>query len=59
VPGRTDFEKGHIPGAQFVDLQEDLSDKNHRLRFMLPSAEAFAAAMRKFGVKKGHPTQSI
>jgi thiosulfate/3-mercaptopyruvate sulfurtransferase len=42
VPGRADFEQGHIPGAQFVDLQGDLSDKNHRFRFMLPSAEAFA-----------------
>src|SRR6202040_3967088 len=30
VPGRADFEKGHIPGAQFVDLLGDLSDKNHR-----------------------------
>jgi len=50
VPARADFEKGHIPGAQFIDLQADLSDKNHRLRFMLPSAEDFAAAMSRFGV---------
>jgi thiosulfate/3-mercaptopyruvate sulfurtransferase len=52
-PGREDFEKGHIPGAQFVDLQADLSDNTGRygrLRFMLPSAEHFAAAMGRFGV---------
>jgi len=53
VPARADFEKGHIPGAQFIDLQADLSDKNHRLRFMLPSAEDFAAAMSHFGVGEG------
>ena len=53
VPARADFEKGHIPGAQFIDLQADLSDKNHRLRFMLPSAEDFAAAMSRFGVGEG------
>ncbi len=50
VPGRADFEKAHIPGAQFVDLQADLSDNSHRLRFMKPSAAAFAAAMGRFGV---------
>jgi thiosulfate/3-mercaptopyruvate sulfurtransferase len=53
VPGRADFEKGHVPGAQFVDLQADLSDKSHRFRFMLPSAEAFATAMSGFGVGEG------
>ena len=26
VPGREDFEKGHIPGAQFVDMLRDVSD---------------------------------
>lgn len=53
VPGRADFEKGHIPGAQFVDLQGDLSDKRHRFRFMLPLAQDFAAAMSRFGVGEG------
>ena len=53
VPGRADFEKGHIPGAQFIDIQADLSDNSHRLRFMKPSAEAFAAAMGRFGVDAG------
>jgi thiosulfate/3-mercaptopyruvate sulfurtransferase len=53
VPGRADFEQGHIPGAQFVDIQADVSDNTHRLRFMRPSAAAFAAAMARFGVGEG------
>jgi thiosulfate/3-mercaptopyruvate sulfurtransferase len=49
-PGREDFEKGHIPGAQFIDLQGDLSASHPQLRFMLPAAGDFAAAMGRFGV---------
>src|SRR6202050_3548950 len=50
-PGREDFEKGHIPGAQFVDLQADLSDnRGTKLRFMLPPPADFAASLRRFGI---------
>lgn len=49
--GREDFEKGHIPGAQFIDVQADLSDNDRLpLRFMLPKPAEFAAAMRRFGI---------
>ena len=50
--GREDFEKGHVSGAQFVDIQADVSDNTGKtkLRFMLPPAADFAAAMRRFGV---------
>jgi len=43
ISGRPEFERGHFPGAQFVDLQADLSDPDHALRFMMPSPERFAA----------------
>src|SRR5436190_19768083 len=47
--GREDFEKGHIPGAQFVDLQADLSAKHPKLRFMMQNAVELAAEMGRFG----------
>ena len=50
VTGRAEFEKAHIPGAQFADLHNDLSDKSQPYRFMLPSAEHFAAAMGRLGI---------
>ncbi len=50
VPGREDFEKAHIKGAQFCDVSRDVSDTSHKFRFMRQSPDAFAAAMRRFGV---------
>jgi thiosulfate/3-mercaptopyruvate sulfurtransferase len=50
VSGRADFEKGHIPGAGFVDIEHELSTPHPRLHFMLPTAEAFAAAMGRLGI---------
>lgn len=50
VPAREDFERGHIPGAQFVDIMNDLSDTTQPYRFMRPTPAAFAAAIGRFGV---------
>ena len=36
VSGRQTFEAGHIPGADFLDLQAEFSDRNTHLRFMMP-----------------------
>jgi thiosulfate/3-mercaptopyruvate sulfurtransferase len=50
LSGRADFEKGHIPGARFADVDGDLSDPDHPLHFMLPTAERFADGMARLGV---------
>lgn len=50
VPARDSFEKGHIPGAAFVDIENELSTRHPRLRFMLPDARTFAGAMCGYGV---------
>ena len=48
--GRGEYESGHIPGSGFLDLQGDFSDNDHDLRFMMPSADAFAAAAGRHGI---------
>lgn len=53
IPGREDFEKAHIPGAAFIDIEHDVSEHHPRLHFMLPDAARFAAAMEALGVSDG------
>jgi thiosulfate/3-mercaptopyruvate sulfurtransferase len=53
VPARGDFEKGHVPGAVFADVENELSAPNPHLRFMLPDAQTFADAMAGYGVSDG------
>jgi thiosulfate/3-mercaptopyruvate sulfurtransferase len=50
VPGRADYEKGHIPGALFIDVSTDVSDTTAATRFMRQRPDDFAAAMRHFGI---------
>ncbi len=45
VSGRDDWASAHIPASVYADLPNDLSDRHHRLRFMMPSADQFAEAM--------------
>ncbi|MBA2238498.1 MAG: sulfurtransferase [Lysobacter sp.] len=49
------YRRGHIPGARFADLDQDLSD--HRLqggRHPWPRAESFTAALGRWGVTPDH-----
>ena len=47
---RPEWERGHVPGAAYIDLQATLSDPASGLRFTMPSAERFAEAMSALGV---------
>jgi thiosulfate/3-mercaptopyruvate sulfurtransferase len=50
VPGRHSFEAGHIPGADFLDLQSEFSDRNAPLHFMMPAIAQLEAAFGHHGV---------
>jgi thiosulfate/3-mercaptopyruvate sulfurtransferase len=55
-PDRPAYLKGHIPGAQFVDLDRQLADPpSSRGRHPLPSPERFTAEMQALGVSAGRP----
>ena len=53
--GEGDFRSGHIPGAQFVDLDHELSAPPGLGRHPLPDAASFGAAMRRHGVDRSRP----
>jgi len=50
VPGNHTFEAGHIPGADFLDLQREFSDQNTELRFMMPEVAQLEAAFGRHGI---------
>ena len=40
VPGDKTFEAGHIPGADFLDLQGEFSDTSAQQFFMMPGCSS-------------------
>jgi thiosulfate/3-mercaptopyruvate sulfurtransferase len=50
VAGRADFEKAHIAGAAFIDIEHEISEPHERLHFTMPKPQLFAQAMGRIGV---------
>jgi thiosulfate/3-mercaptopyruvate sulfurtransferase len=48
--GRAEYEAGHIPGADFLDLPGELSRQDEPVHFMMLPAAQFAAAMGRHGI---------
>jgi len=49
-PGREEFERAHIPGAVFLDMDHEVSAPHPVLHFMLPESDAFSDAMARIGI---------
>jgi thiosulfate/3-mercaptopyruvate sulfurtransferase len=52
--GRANYDKGHVPGAAYLDLGADFSDPASPLRFTLPPLETLTRAFAAKGI--GHGT---
>jgi thiosulfate/3-mercaptopyruvate sulfurtransferase len=48
--GRARFREGHVPGAAFLDLIEDLSDSTRGIPFMMPPPEVAAEKLGAAGI---------
>jgi len=53
VSGRETFRAGHVPGADFLDLQGELSATDTRLKFTMPSPQHLARAFGRHGLGDG------
>ncbi|AGB26023.1 rhodanese-related sulfurtransferase [Mycobacterium sp. JS623] len=55
--GRPAYEQGHLPGAVYVSLEDELTDHgvSGRGRHPLPSGRSVQAAARRWGIRDGVP----
>jgi thiosulfate/3-mercaptopyruvate sulfurtransferase len=51
--GRSDYDIGHIPCSAFIDLQDELSDKNANTNFMMLPLEELARRFAGKGIGDG------
>jgi thiosulfate/3-mercaptopyruvate sulfurtransferase len=56
--GRPAYLRGHLPGAVYVSLEDELSDHSiaGRGRHPLPSGRSIEAAARRWGIRRDVPT---
>ncbi len=54
VSGRADYLAGHLPGAQHVDMVEDLSDPAGPYPYTLPSPERVEQLLSRLGISNEH-----
>ena len=52
--GRVEYDRGHLPGARFVDLDTDLSGTEGPGRHPLPAVDAFTGALGRMGISPEH-----
>jgi thiosulfate/3-mercaptopyruvate sulfurtransferase len=53
VPKRDEYDRGHLPGAVFVDWTRDIVDLNDPIPAQLAGPDAFAAKMGELGIGDG------
>jgi thiosulfate/3-mercaptopyruvate sulfurtransferase len=55
--GRADYTSGHVPGAVYVSLEDDLTDHGveARGRHPLPSGAVVESSARRWGIRTGVP----
>lgn len=53
--GRAEYERGHIPGARFFDIDE-IADQRSGMPHTVAPVEKFMSRMRALGVGDGHRT---
>ena len=53
VSGRRTFLAGHVPGADFLELQDELSARDTQVLFMMPPAEELARVLGRHGLGDG------
>lgn len=52
--GRLEYDRGHLPGARFVDLDSDLSGTEGPGRHPLPPVGVFARTLGRMGISPDH-----